>query len=102
VPFTSFRLTYATRMLRSGFDVRTVQYWMGHKSLETNYLVSGGRQALSPPQHMAGFIGNSSYRICGEHDLTKHSESSQSETQARKVFVYFCRVLHKKGATPAE
>lgn len=30
-----FRLTYATWMLRAGFDVRTVQYWMGHKSLET-------------------------------------------------------------------
>ena len=30
-----FRSTYATRMLRAGFDVRTVQHWMGHKSLET-------------------------------------------------------------------
>jgi integrase len=30
-----FRSTFATRMLRAGFDVRTVQYWMGHKSLET-------------------------------------------------------------------
>lgn len=31
----TFRSTYATRMLRAGFDVRTVQRWMGHKSLET-------------------------------------------------------------------
>jgi hypothetical protein len=31
----TFRSTYATRMLRSGFDVRTVQHWMGHQSLET-------------------------------------------------------------------
>lgn len=31
----TFRSTYATRMLRRGFDVRTVQDWMGHKSLET-------------------------------------------------------------------
>jgi integrase len=30
-----FRSSYATRMLRAGFDVRTVQHWMGHKSLET-------------------------------------------------------------------
>jgi len=30
-----FRTTYATRMLRAGFDARTVQHWMGHKSLET-------------------------------------------------------------------
>jgi len=31
----TFRSTYATSMLRRGFDVRTVQHWMGHKSLET-------------------------------------------------------------------
>lgn len=31
----TFRSTYATRMLRAGFDVRTVQFWMGHRSLET-------------------------------------------------------------------
>ncbi len=31
----TFRSTYATRMLRAGFDPRTVQHWMGHKSLET-------------------------------------------------------------------
>ena len=37
----TFRSTYATRMLRQGFDVRTVQDWMGHRSLETTirYLV---------------------------------------------------------------
>jgi integrase len=31
----NFRSSYATKMLRGGFDVRTVQHWMGHKSLET-------------------------------------------------------------------
>ncbi len=37
----TFRSTFATRSLRAGFDVRTVQHWMGHKSLETTmrYLV---------------------------------------------------------------
>jgi hypothetical protein len=37
----TFRSTYATRMLRQGFDVRTMQHWMGHKSFETTmrYLV---------------------------------------------------------------
>ena len=37
----TFRSTYAPRTLRTGFDVRTVQHWMGHKSLETTmrYLV---------------------------------------------------------------
>jgi len=31
----TFRSTFATGMLRKGFDARTVQHWMGHKSLET-------------------------------------------------------------------
>jgi integrase len=31
----TFRSTNATGMLRRGFDVRTDQHWMGHKSLET-------------------------------------------------------------------
>jgi len=31
----TFRSTYATRNRRTGFDVRTVRHWMGHKSLET-------------------------------------------------------------------
>ena len=37
----TFRSTYASRTPRTGFDVRTVQHWMGHKSLETTmrYLV---------------------------------------------------------------
>src|SRR5262249_32467300 len=37
----TFRSTYATRTLPAGFDIRTIQYWMGHKSLETTmrYLV---------------------------------------------------------------
>jgi len=34
----TFRSTYATSMLRRGFDVRTVQHWMGHKSLETTVI----------------------------------------------------------------
>src|SRR6202167_6235419 len=34
----TFRSTYATGMLRRGFDVRTVQHWMAHKSLETTML----------------------------------------------------------------
>ena len=31
----TFRSTYSTTMLRAGFDVRTVQHWMGHRSIET-------------------------------------------------------------------
>lgn len=37
----TFRSTNATRISRAGLDVRTVQHWVGHKSLETTmrYLV---------------------------------------------------------------
>ena len=31
----TFRSTFASRTLRTGFDVRTVRHWMGHKSFET-------------------------------------------------------------------
>lgn len=30
-----FRATFATRALRSGVDLRTVQMWMGHTDLES-------------------------------------------------------------------
>jgi integrase/recombinase XerD len=56
-----FRSTYATRMLRAGFDVRTVQHWMGHKSLETTMRnLSPARdvhQKLAKVQ-IAGVLGN--------------------------------------------
>jgi integrase len=52
----TFRSTYATRMLRAGFDVRSVQHWLGHKSLETSmrYLVPASDvhdrlDSISPP-----------------------------------------------------
>jgi site-specific recombinase XerD len=44
----TFRSTYCTRMLRFGFDVRTVQIWMGHKSLETTMLLGSGDQCSGP------------------------------------------------------
>jgi site-specific recombinase XerD len=45
----TFRSTFATRTLRTGFDVRIVQHWMGHKSLETTmrYLVLRRRCMLA-------------------------------------------------------
>jgi integrase len=55
-----FRPTYATRMLRSGFDVRTVQHWTGHKCLEATmrYLspAKDVRERLDKVQ-IAGLLG---------------------------------------------
>ena len=57
----TFRSTYATRMLRAGFDVRTVQHWMGHRSLETTmrYLApaSDVHERLDKVQ-IAGILGS--------------------------------------------
>jgi integrase len=58
----TFRSTYATRMLRGGFDVRTVQHWMGHRSLETTmrYLAPAAdvHDRLDKVQ-IAGVLGSS-------------------------------------------
>jgi site-specific recombinase XerD len=43
----TFRSTYATRMLRQGFDVSTVQDWMGHKSLERDDALPGSRNGCA-------------------------------------------------------
>jgi len=61
----TFRSTYATRMLRAGFDVRTVQHWMGHRSLETTmrYLApaSDVHERLDQVQ-IAGVLGDGTRR----------------------------------------
>jgi integrase/recombinase XerD len=57
----TFRSTYATRMLRASFDIRTVQFWMGHRSLETTmrYLAPAKdvHDRLDKVQ-IAGVLGN--------------------------------------------
>jgi integrase len=58
----TFRSTYATKMLRAGFDVRTVQHWLGHRSLETTmrYLAPAKDVHTQLDQiHIAGVLGNS-------------------------------------------
>jgi site-specific recombinase XerD len=44
----TFRSTYASRTLRTGFDVRTVQHWMGHKSLEATMRYRSRRRTYTP------------------------------------------------------
>jgi site-specific recombinase XerD len=43
----TFRSTYATRMLRQGFDVRTVQDWMGHKVARDHDALPGSRDGCA-------------------------------------------------------
>lgn len=43
---------------------------------------------------MAGFIGNGSYKTCGKHDTTKHSELFQIGMQPHKACAPFCPPLH--------
>ena len=52
-----FRSTYATGMLRRGFDVRTVQHWMGHKSLETTM------RYLAPATDVQRRVGPGDYPV---------------------------------------
>lgn len=46
-----FRATFATRALRSGVDLRTVQMWMGHTDLESTmrYLKANRGKAVREP-----------------------------------------------------
>ena len=53
----TFRSTYATGMLRRGFDVRTVQHWMGHKSLETTM------RYLAPATDVQRRVGPGDYPV---------------------------------------
>jgi integrase len=65
----TFRSTYATRMLRAGFDVLTVQHWMGYRSLETTmrYLApaSDVHERLDQVQ-IAGVLGDGTPRRAGD------------------------------------
>jgi len=80
----TFRSTYATRMLRAGFDVRTVQHWMGHKSLETTmrYLVPCDRGSRPPgPGRTARRRARKKETDCGRDNETDRSASTEETGQ---------------------
>ena len=82
----TFRSTYATRMLRSGFDVRTVQHWMGHKSLETTmrYLVPAKDVQLRLDQvTIPGVASATSVAVAGPR--RKRARSEETVSVAKKA-----------------
>jgi integrase len=82
----TFRSTYATRMLGAGFDVRTVQHWMGHKSLETTmrYLVPASEVPRSSRPTCASRQRDGEKETCQCADC-KADRSAESATRVRQL-----------------
>ena len=71
-------------MLRSGFDIRTVQHWMGHKSVETTmrYLVPARDvhvrlDRIAIPEEWRGHLGKSNRKeqVASPDQLKKRAGS---------------------------
>ena len=74
----TFRSTYATGMLRRGFDVRTVQHWMGHKSLETTM------RYLSPATDVHDELDLVTIPSVGKADPAPRKAPARETGQSRK------------------
>jgi len=78
------RSTYATRMLRQGFDVRTVQHWMGAQVARNDDALSGSRYRRSwqaGPSNDAQ--ASSQERYSQEISGTRNTFVSQRTTRRR-------------------
>jgi hypothetical protein len=75
----TFRSTYATGMLRRGFDVRTVQHWMGHKSLETTM------RYLAPATDVHDEVDLVTIPSVGKADPAPRKSTARDKGSPRKV-----------------
>jgi len=75
----TFRSTYATGMLRRGFDVRTVQHWMGHKSLETTM------RYLAPATDVHDEVDLVTIPSVGKADAAPRKAAARESRSSRKA-----------------
>src|SRR6266496_3305168 len=75
----TFRSTYATGMLRRGFDVRTVQHWMGHKSLETTM------RYLAPATDVHDQLDLVTIPFVGKADPAPRKSAARESRSSRKA-----------------
>jgi len=75
----TFRSTYATGMLRRGFDVRTVQHWMGHKSLETTM------RYLAPATDVHDEVDLVTIPSVGKADAAPRKSAARESRSSRKA-----------------
>jgi integrase len=75
----TFRSTYSTGMLRRGFDVRTVQHWMGHKSLETTM------RYLAPATDVHDEVDLVTIPSVGKADAAPRKAAARESRSSRKA-----------------
>ena len=75
----TFRSTYATGMLRRGFDVRTVQQWLGHKSLETTM------RYLAPATDVHDELDLVTIPSLGKPDVAPRKSAARETGSSRKA-----------------
>ena len=90
----TFRSTFASRTLRTGFDVRTVQHWMGHKSLETTM------RYLVPSQEVHARLGQVTVPSLDDAEIVAEKGSCKRRRKGRPTAVADRCEASGKGSPP--